>query len=137
MLGGEHMDAATDEPIDFEERQAAACLHGALRVLLSMRRSVTLQQVRTFLHVAFEEGLTVSGLAAKVGVPTNTVSKYVRDLGTTNRRQEPGLGLITIIQRPHGDRREWHVILTERGAAVVRQMKAAFEHGKAANGRPR
>ena len=131
------MTEATDQPITFEARRAAARLHGVLKVLVSMHRRMTLPQVLTFLHVAWEEGLTVSALATKIGVRPHTVSKYLRDLGPTNRRQEPSLGLITIIQRAHGDRRIRHVILTERGATVARQTIAIFRHGKAATGRPR
>jgi hypothetical protein len=62
------MTEATDQPITFEARRTAARLHGALGVLVSMNRRMTLPQVLTFLHVAWEEGLTVSALAAKVGI---------------------------------------------------------------------
>jgi DNA-binding MarR family transcriptional regulator len=85
------MTEATDQPITFEARRTAARLHGALKVLVSTHRRMTLPQAMTFLHVAWEEGLTVSALATKVGVKPHTVSKYLRDLGPTNRRQEPSL----------------------------------------------
>jgi transcriptional regulator GlxA family with amidase domain len=68
------MTEATDQPISFEGRRAAARLHGALKVLVSMHRRMTLPQAMTFLHVAWEEGLTVSALATKVGVKPHTVS---------------------------------------------------------------
>ena len=54
------------------------------------------------------------------------MSRHLRDLGNFNRHKKTGLELVAVTQRVYGDRRERHVILTEHGAKVARQMIAAL-----------
>lgn len=111
-------------------------LYAALKLLIPMHRRITTTQARTFLHVAFEEGLSVSTLATRCGVRTHTISKHLRDLGPINRRGEPSLGLIEAIQKAHHDQREYFVILTPRGASLARKMFAIMRHGFAPSDPP-
>ena len=120
------MEQPTEE-ISLEARRHARRLRRALGVLTSIHHRISLAQATTFLHVAWEEGLTVSALASRCGVQPTTISKHLRDLGPINRDQEPGLGLITITKGDYGDQREHFVILTERGTAVARQMIAIMK----------
>jgi DNA-binding MarR family transcriptional regulator len=120
------VDETIDQPISFETRRTAGRLRKALKVLSSMNNRMSLPQALTFLHAAADEGLTVTRLAERCGVAPTTISKHLRDLGEFDRLGEPSLGLLTIMQRSFGDRREHHVILTKRGTAVARTMIAAL-----------
>jgi DNA-binding MarR family transcriptional regulator len=82
--------------------------------------------VRMFLIVAREDGLTVSELAKRCNVRKNIASRYLSDLGPVDRHGQPGLGLITMVQRVFGDRRQRHVHLTERGLEVAQQILVAL-----------
>jgi DNA-binding MarR family transcriptional regulator len=94
----------------------------AIGVLLSIHRTMPMQLAMTFLHVAADEGSTVGALAARCGVDSSVMSRHLTDLGSCNRHNEPGLALITTVQRIHGDRRERRVYLTEHGRSVFRRM---------------
>ncbi len=98
----------------------------ALEHLLSVHRTISLQLAVTYLHVALDEGLTVSALAARCNVSNTVMSRHLRDLGSVNRHWKTGLELVAVTQRVHGDRREYRVILSQRGAMVARQMIAAL-----------
>jgi hypothetical protein len=71
----------------------------------------------------------VSALAPWCSVSGAVMSRHLRDLGNINinRHKRTKLELIATVQRAHGDHRERHVILTERGAAGVRQMIVAMK----------
>jgi DNA-binding MarR family transcriptional regulator len=100
----------------------------AIGVLLSIHRTMPMQLGVTYLSVAEEQGLTVSALAARCGVDTTVMSRHLRDLGSVNRHQKQGLGLVTTVQEIHADRRERRVYLTERGHAVLRLMIEELKH---------
>jgi DNA-binding MarR family transcriptional regulator len=85
-----------------------------------------MQMVGMLLIVAQEDGLTVGELAKRCGVRKNIASRYLSDLGLVDRHGRPGLGLITMVSRVYGDRRQGHVHLTERGLEVTRQMRVAL-----------
>ncbi|MGY4282044.1 DNA-binding MarR family transcriptional regulator [Bradyrhizobium sp. LM2.7] len=122
------MTEQEDDPHWFtpELREAAIGAANALRVMLSLRRTMPLQYVMTFLQIAQEEGLTVTALATRLELPTSTVSKHLLDLGRINRSKRPGFGLVRTAQLAHRDQREHRVFLTDRGAAVARLMVAAL-----------
>ena len=110
-------------------RVFATRLGNALVALASEDPTMTAQLAMTFLAVAADEGLTVTALAVRSGLSASTMSRHVQDLGHTNRHGQPGLGLVGSARRPHGDAREYQVFLTDRGAALLRQMKINFEKG--------
>jgi DNA-binding MarR family transcriptional regulator len=117
-----------DDPHEItpELREVAIGLANAISVMLSIRSTMPLQHAITFLQVAQEEGLTVTALASRLATPTSTISRHLLDLGRTNRHNRPGFGLVRRATLAHHDQRENRVYLTERGAAVVRLMIAAF-----------
>src|SRR5258708_9124227 len=87
-----------------------------------------MQLAGTCLHVVLEEGLKVTAVGERCGVEQSVMSRHLRDLYLSDRHHKDGLQLITITQRIHGDRRERHVFLTERGHEVARQIgKALFD----------
>ena len=109
-----------------QARFHASRMKKALEPLRSVHRTISLQLAFTFLHVAYDEGLTVSALATRCNVSNTVMSRHLRDLGNINRHRKTGLELVAVTQRVYGDRRERHVILTARGANVARQMIAAL-----------
>lgn len=109
-----------------EHRQLVIGFANAIRVMLSLRRTMPLQYVITFLKIVQAEGLTVTTLASQLEIPITTLSKHLRDLGTINRSKRLGFGLVRTAQLAHSDQREHRVFLTDRGVAVARVMVAAF-----------
>jgi len=96
-----------------------------MAVLRRLDSNMRMRVVAMFLFVGHNEGLTVSELAQRFGVRKNIASRYLSDLGTIDRHGQPGLGLITLVQRVYGDRRVRHVHLTERGREVTRKINAS------------
>lgn len=110
-----------------ELREAMTGVANAITVMLSIRSTMPLQYVMTFLQIAQEEGLSVTALAARCELSTTTVSRHLRDLGTSNRHDRPGFGLVRHVPLAYRDQRERRVYLTERGAAVARLVIAALD----------
>jgi len=121
------MEYHDDEGLSAEQRHAAAALFAAMEPFRKARKGLRLSHVSTFINIAIEEGLTVSELAARCGMSGEVISKHLRDLGSINRRHGPGLGLVTVIQQVHGDRRERRVVLTHQGGTVARKVIAAMK----------
>jgi hypothetical protein len=63
-----------------EQRLTRRC-YSALKLLIPLHRRITTTQAMTFLHVAFEEGLSISTLATRCGVRPHTISKHLRAVG--------------------------------------------------------
>ncbi|MFK4385894.1 hypothetical protein [Bradyrhizobium sp. USDA 223] len=109
-----------------QRRRAAMRLGNALAPLYRLDPNIRLRVVRMFLLVAQEGGLTVGELAERIGVWKTLASRYLSDLGTVDRHGKPGLGLIMMVQRVYGDRREKHVYLTEQGLDIIDQIEVAL-----------
>lgn len=109
-----------------ELREAMTGLANAMSVMLSIRHTLPLQYVMTFLLIAQEEGLSVTALAGRCELPIGTISRHLSELGKTNRHNRPGFGLVRHATLAHHDQRESRVYLTERGAAVARLVISAF-----------
>jgi DNA-binding MarR family transcriptional regulator len=104
-------------------RTTAIRIGNAVLPLLRLDSNMSMRVVSMFLIVAQEDGLTVSELARRCDVRKTVASRYLSDLGLVDRHGRPGLGLITMVQRVYGDRRQRHVHLTERGADIARQIQ--------------
>jgi DNA-binding MarR family transcriptional regulator len=107
-------------------RITAIRIGNAVLPLLRLNANMHMIVVKMFLIVAQEDGLTVSELAKRCGVRKNIASRYLSDLGSVDRHGQLGLGLITMVQRVYGDRRQRHVHLTERGLEVTRLIQVAL-----------
>lgn len=108
-----------------EQRYAASVLLDLVDLFFELRDRVPASYMATFLCIATTHGLTVAELAARRGVSGAVMSRHVGELGGRNRRGGTGLGLVTMIQRIHGDRRERQVVLTDKGVALALQAVAA------------
>ncbi|APO56362.1 transcriptional regulator [Bradyrhizobium diazoefficiens] len=122
-------DHESQELSPLTRRQGAALIFDAVSVFSRIHRRISLSQINTFLHVATHEGLTVAQLAELCGISGAVMSRHLGDLGAYNRRREPGLGLVAMVQQIHGDRRERRVVLTDKGVAFARQVAAAMRGG--------
>lgn len=111
-------------------RAQAVRIANAVTVLRRLHRTMPMQLAVTYLHIAEEEGLTVGALARRCRIQKSVASRHLQDLGTSNRHGKPGLGLVVMTQRVHGDRRERHVYLTELGRETVRQIGAALKEAR-------
>jgi hypothetical protein len=102
-------------------RQAVAFARGmknALEPLRSIHPTITLQLAYTYLQVVFEEGLTVSALAARCGVSHAVMSRHLRDLGNVNRHKKTGLELVAAcLRRPSRAARDPYPKGRRRGPA--------------------
>ncbi|KYK49564.1 hypothetical protein A1D31_24980 [Bradyrhizobium liaoningense] len=107
-------------------RRTAMRLANALAPLHHLDHNMRLRVLRMFLLVAQEGGLTVGELAERIGVWKTLASRYLSDLGIVDRHGKPGLGLIMMVQRVYGDRREKHAYLTERGMELIDQIGVAL-----------
>jgi DNA-binding MarR family transcriptional regulator len=123
------MAEATDTPkshLTPANRVMAIRLANACAPFHLLSPNTRLQVVRMFLLVGMDDGSTIGELAKRCGVSKNDASRYLRDLGTTDRYGRPGLGLVTIVQRVYGDRREHRVHVTARGAEIIDTVQVAL-----------
>lgn len=123
------METPSNPALTPKDNRVLRRFYASLRLLTAMNHRISTTQAMTFLHVAYEEGLSISDLAECCGVRPHTISKHLRDLGPINRNGQPSLGLIATVQKAHHDRRVHFVILTPRGAALARKMFAIVLHG--------
>lgn len=119
-------DESLEAALSPQERRQLAAVLEAVILFCRVHRRISHSQMNTFLQVAIQQNLTVSPLAARCGISAAVMSRHLGDLGAFNRRREPGLGLVAMVQQAHGDRRERRVILTDRGAALVREVNLAM-----------
>jgi DNA-binding MarR family transcriptional regulator len=71
--------------------------------------------------VAMQEGLGVTDYAERAGVPQTVMTRHLLDIGTHNRRREPGYGLVTQRQDPL-DLRKHQTFLMIEGRALLHQI---------------
>jgi DNA-binding MarR family transcriptional regulator len=131
---GQRKGRAMTEPVrsymSRERRLTAMRIGNAIAPLHRLDGNMHMRVVLMFLLVGQEDGLAVSELGKRCGVGKNAASRYLSDLGTTDRYGKPGLGLVTMVQRVYGDRRERHVYLTERGLDIAEQIRAALTEAR-------
>jgi len=96
-----------------------------LRVLLeaiahftNIRATMPMQSVNAYLCVALNPGLQVSDYARMGNVSPNLMSRYLKDLGHTNRYGEPSFDLVATEMSPV-DRRCHQTLLTQRGLGLA------------------
>lgn len=95
----------------------------AIHVLQALHHRLTTAQALTFLAAWAEEGIPVSVLALRCGFKPATVSSHLRELTSRIINDEPGLGLLAVLDRQTlSDFRLRHVFLTERGHRLAERM---------------
>jgi DNA-binding MarR family transcriptional regulator len=98
----------------------------ALKPFRSLRDTMPLQYVSTFLLVATDEHQNVTEYAKRTGTSQSLMTRHLADLGTVNRHHKKGFGLVELYEDVM-DRRNKLVRLTARGQSIVREMCEAFK----------
>ena len=81
-----------------------------------------IQQAKCLFIVATEEdGMSLSDIAKKAGIPLATASRYIGALGKINRHKQEGLQLIESFEDPM-ERRKKIIRLTSKGKVVIRKL---------------
>jgi DNA-binding MarR family transcriptional regulator len=92
-------------------------LRRCLEEFRKLNPDIKVSAAMAFLMVCTDDGTTVSGIAQALGIPLATASRYVSELGRTNRYKTPGYGLVEM-REVITDRRNKEVRLTAKGRAV-------------------
>ncbi|MCS3929167.1 hypothetical protein M2175_004198 [Bradyrhizobium elkanii] len=111
------------------QRYAASLLLDCADLFYELRDRMPISYAATFLRIATTQGLTVAELAARQSVSGAVMSRHLGELGGRTRQGGAGLGLVAVVQRIHGDRREHRVILTEKGVELARRVNIAARGG--------
>jgi hypothetical protein len=116
----------SEAALSAEERGATNALLQAIEPLASLRGSMPLPYVTTFLTVALDEGKGVGAYARALGVHRAVMSRHLRDIGSRSRNGGPGLGLVRVKPHPQYAMNR-QVFLTKKGCvlakAIFHQMK--------------
>lgn len=108
------------------ERRAGLRLIAVLESFRDFRRTMPLQYIVAFLHVALDEGKTIGEYALKAGVAPSVMSRHLLDIGARNRHMEPGFGLVQT--KPNVlNLREHAVYLTEKGRSLFNKITRQLE----------
>ena len=113
--------ASSRPPLKDADKKYIKGLRGALEPFISIRNTMPLQYVTTFLLVAMDEGKSVGEYAAKAGVSQSVMSRHLLDIGERNRHMEEGFGLIQYRPNPM-ELRKHEVFLSDKGRAIAHQM---------------
>jgi DNA-binding MarR family transcriptional regulator len=92
-----------------------------LTTFRALNPTMSIQVAHTFLLVALYEGSSLTEITQLSGFKFPTVSRNILDLGTRNRKREPGLGLVEATFAPLELRRK-SVKLTPKGKALLSQL---------------
>jgi DNA-binding MarR family transcriptional regulator len=86
-----------------------------------IRKTMPLQHAYSLLLVALEEGLGVQEYAQLADVAQSVMTRNLLDLGSRNRKREPGYGLVDQRMNPM-NMREHQTFLTPDGRALVKRL---------------
>lgn len=91
----------------------------------AVRHDMPLQHAYTFMLVAMEEGLGVLDYAERAGVAQSVMTRNLLDMGSHNRKREPGYGLVLQRMDPL-DMRRHQTFLTPEGKALAHKIIRAM-----------
>jgi DNA-binding MarR family transcriptional regulator len=97
----------------------------AFKPFTSLRATMPMQYVTTFLAVAADEGQNVTTYAKRVGISQSLMTRHLSDLGAINRNHGEGFGLIDGAPDLM-DRRNRLMRLSAKGKNVVNEICEAF-----------
>lgn len=86
-----------------------------------IRHDMPLQHAYTFMLVALKEGLGVIEYAEQAGVAQTVMTRHLLDIGSQNRKREPGYGLVMQRSDPL-DLRKHQTYLTPKGRALLNRV---------------
>ncbi len=101
-----------------------------LRELQMIDPEFPLQYAVCLAEIAHDEGLGLTELSRRTGMPLSTVSRIVGAL-SRNRQSGAPYDLVRVTINPQ-ERRRKHIYLTARGHAVINGLVDVFEDGAAA-----
>jgi DNA-binding MarR family transcriptional regulator len=120
---------AAKQSLAIEEKASMLTMFSATDPFTAVYSIMPIQQARTFLLVAMEEGLGVGEYARRAGANPTVMTRHMLDLGEMNRRHEPGLALV--YTRPNPMNRRMHqVFLTPKGIALAHAVHRALIKAK-------
>jgi DNA-binding MarR family transcriptional regulator len=126
------MTRATDS-IAPEARQTLAGILRVLGLFQNLDRHISVESIKTLLHIALNENKSVHDYARMAGVGGGPMSRRISDLGELDRRLNPGLQLVESRPDPL-DRRLILVRLTHQGRAFANRVAATIRRaGEAAS----
>lgn len=104
-------------------------LHECLRVVSEIRNvdpEMSLPELHCFLLIANEEeGMSLTDVAGKAGVPLATASRYIGKLGQIDRFYKPGLGLVDSREDPR-ERRKKIISVTDKGKELISKLNGDY-----------
>lgn len=109
-----------------EERAYARSIRLMLEPFRSIRPTMPLQYLHTFLLVCEHEGKGVSEYAQLADVAPTVMTRHLLDIGDRNRHREEGFGLVSQI-RDAFDLRRHHSKITAFGKATLHKMVTAMK----------
>ncbi len=109
------------ENVMYKEIGAVLCL---LRELQKIDPEFPLQYAVCLAEIAIEEGLSLTALSARTGMPLSTVSRIVGALSEKRQKGMP-FDLVRVAISP-AERRRKELYLTDRGRAVIGNLAAIF-----------
>ena len=92
-----------------------------LTTLRQINPTMTIQVAHTLLLVAQNSGASVTQISKSSGLPLSTMSRNLMDLGSRNRKREPGLGLVQSVVDDL-ELRKKNVTLTPKGEMLVKRL---------------
>lgn len=108
--------------IDTSDNSEVQRLYSVLEEFKRISPTMPVQQILTFLWVSMHEGTSLKEIAAAENVKVPTMSRHLIDLGSRNRRMEPGHMLIEFRQDPMELRKNQYTI-SDRGRFLLNAIK--------------
>jgi len=91
-----------------------------LRELQKMDPEFPLQYAVCLAHIALDQGLSLTALAERTGMPLSTVSRIVGALSSRRQKGAP-FGLVRVVISAE-ERRKKELYMTARGKAVIQSI---------------
>lgn len=110
---------------DTEEAKELRKLIKAIQQFTLLHPSISAQTILAFLHVAADEGRTVTDYVEATRLPQSTLSRQLNDLGRLNKSREEGLMLIDDRFAPES-LKEKQKFLTPKGKELVKRLLKAL-----------
>lgn len=111
--------------VDTEEARQLRKLIKAIQQFTLLNPKMSAQTIIAFLHVAADEGKSLSDYVSAAGLPQSTISRQLNDLGRLNREREEGLMLVDDRFAPES-LKEKQKFLTPKGKELVKRVLKAL-----------
>jgi DNA-binding MarR family transcriptional regulator len=96
-------------------------VHNLLRTIKKLPEPITLSQLKCFLHVALNEGMSIVELAEKMGYNQASATRDMDVWSEIGRLGRPGMGYLERRDHPT-DRRIRRCHLSTKGRALMRKL---------------